>query len=168
MTARSQEDGFVAGAEALIFGVLVFVIGTLIVVNAWSVVDAKFAASAAAREAARAVVESATGPEHLEVARVAARRTLDGYGRPAAPMTVTSVGPSELVTSGPGPAGFRRCTEVGYEVEIRVPAVAFIGSRTIGEFRVSSQHHELIDPYRSGRPLDAGRGELEQGATCAW
>lgn len=165
MTARRGEDGFVAGAEALIFGVLIFVIGTLIVVNAWSVVDAKFATSAAAREAARAVVETATGPEHLAVARDAARRTLDDYGRPAASMTVTSVGPAELVTSGPGPTGFRRCTEVGYEVEILVPAIAFIGSASIGEFRVSSQHHELIDPYRTGRPL--APEEIEQGVACA-
>lgn len=165
MTGGPGEDGFVAGAEALIFGVLIFVIGTLIVVNAWSVVDAKFATSAAAREAARAVVETAAGPEHLEVARDAARRTLDGYGRPAASMTVTSVGPAELVTSGPGPDGFRRCAEVGYEVEILVPAIAFIGSTSIGEFRVSSQHHELIDPYRTGRPL--APEEIEQGVTCA-
>jgi hypothetical protein len=54
----SGDDGFAGGLEALVFGVLIFVIGTLLVVNAWAVVDAKFATSSAAREAVRAAVET--------------------------------------------------------------------------------------------------------------
>ena len=40
------------------FGVLIFVVGSLLIANAWAVVDAKLATTAAAREAARAYVES--------------------------------------------------------------------------------------------------------------
>ena len=50
---RRREQGFVAGGEVLPFGVLIFVLGTLLLVNAWAVIDAKFAVSSASREAAR-------------------------------------------------------------------------------------------------------------------
>jgi hypothetical protein len=49
-----DEGGAVGGLEVLPFGLLIFVVGILLVVNAWAVVDAKLAAEAAAREAARA------------------------------------------------------------------------------------------------------------------
>ena len=53
-----DDRGQVAGIEVLPFGFLVLVAGTLLVVNAWAVVDAKFAVDAAVREAARAYVEA--------------------------------------------------------------------------------------------------------------
>src|SRR5207248_1263005 len=53
-----DERGQIGGIEAVAFGVLVFVLGLLIVVNAWGVVDAKVAAAAAAHDAARAYVEA--------------------------------------------------------------------------------------------------------------
>ena len=57
----ADERGAVGGIEVLPLGMLVLVVGTLLVVNAWAVVDAKLAASAAAREAARAYVEAGDG-----------------------------------------------------------------------------------------------------------
>src|SRR5690606_2186473 len=45
---RRGERGQVAGIEALPFGLLIFVAGTLLVVNIWGVVDTKFAADTAA------------------------------------------------------------------------------------------------------------------------
>lgn len=153
--ARSQA-GFVAGAEALIFGVLIFVIGTLIVVNAWGVIDAKFATSAAAREVTRTVVESTPGTDLQARAEAVARSTLAGHGRGGADLRVTSVGAD----------GLSRCAEVGYEVEVTVPAVAFVGSVALGRFRVSSRHYELVDPYRSGLPVTDE--EREQGASCVF
>ena len=154
--ALRDQAGFVAGAEALIFGVLVFVIGTLIVVNAWGVIDAKFATAAAAREATRAVVESTPGSDLQATAEAVARATLDGHGRTGAEATVTPVGAATLA----------RCAEVGYEVEIRVPAIAFVGSVSLGDFRVTSRHYELVDPYRSGLPLT--EEEREQGVSCVF
>jgi hypothetical protein len=150
------EDGFVAGAEALIFGVLIFVIGTLIVVNAWGVIDAKFATSAAAREATRAVVESAPGDDLQTRAEAVARTTLAGHDRGGSDMRVTSVGAPALA----------RCAEIGYEVEVTVPAIAFVGSVAIGQFRVSSRHYELVDPYRSGLPVT--EEERAQGVSCVF
>lgn len=149
------QDGFVAGAEALVLGVLVFVVGTLIVVNAWGVVDAKFATAAAAREATRAVVESRPDADLQAVAEAAARATLDGHGRGGAAPSVTAVGEGAL----------RRCAEIGYEVAVTVPAVAAVGEAALGEFQVTSRHYELVDPYRSG--LGLTDRERERGASCA-
>ncbi|MBA2283441.1 MAG: hypothetical protein H0W25_19710, partial [Acidimicrobiia bacterium] len=48
-----DERGQMGGIEALPFGLLIFVVGALLVANAWAVIDAKLAVTAAAREAAR-------------------------------------------------------------------------------------------------------------------
>ena len=59
MTARCRGDaGQVGGIEALPFGLLIFVVGSLLIANAWAVVDAKFATDAAARQAVRTFVEA--------------------------------------------------------------------------------------------------------------
>src|SRR3954447_14686723 len=70
-----DERGQVGGLEALAFGLLIFVIGTLIVANAWAVVDAKFAVESAARQAARNYVEP--GHADVEAAAAAQRAGLD-------------------------------------------------------------------------------------------
>ena len=51
------DAGFVGGAEGILFGVVVFVFDTLLLFNAWAVIDAKMAVSSAARETARTLVE---------------------------------------------------------------------------------------------------------------
>ena len=56
-----SDAGMVGGIEALPFGLLVFVVGALLVANAWAVVDAKFAVDAAARQATRSYVEAEVG-----------------------------------------------------------------------------------------------------------
>ena len=147
-----DEGGFVAGAESLIFGVLIFVLGTLVVVNAWGVIDAKFATSAAAREAVRAVVESDGTSPHA-TARQAASQALSGHGRDTAGMGVV-----------PRWSGsFDRCEEVGYRVEVTVPALAVFGGVSVGSFTVGSEHYELVEPYRSGLDVD-----VDEGVTCAF
>lgn len=142
---RRSDRGQVAGIEVLPFGLLVFVVGALLVTNLWGVVDAKFAADAAAREAARYVVESADAGVDPAVVRGraedVARQTLDDHGR-RGPVTV-SVTPS----SGP----LQRCERVVVAVAIEVPAVRipFVGG--FGEpFAVTASHGELVDPTRSG------------------
>lgn len=132
-----DDAGFVAGFDGLAFGVLVFVFGTLVVVNAWQVVDAKFAAAAAAREAARVVVESADGSG----AEAAAVEAIEGHGRSPSRLT--------LVQSG----SFARCSRVIVEARYRVPLVVvpLIGGFGDG-LVVSARHAEVVDPYRSGLP----------------
>ena len=60
------EAGFAGGLEGLLFGLLLFVVGTLLVATAWGAVDTKFAVDAAARQAVRTYVEApdsaAAGP----------------------------------------------------------------------------------------------------------
>jgi membrane protein required for beta-lactamase induction len=82
MTAvRRDESGQVGGIDGLVFGVLVFVFGTLVVTNAWGVIDAKLATTSAAREAARTYVEAASAGDAGPAAEAAAREAILSHGR---------------------------------------------------------------------------------------
>ncbi len=152
-TGRRDQAGFVGGAEMLLFGVLVFVIGTLLIVSVWGTIEAKQAVAGAAREAARAYAEAdvLTDAEALAVADAAARASLEASGRHPVPganytITVVSTGASEA---------FERCERVVVEVAYDVPTVRLpIGGDGWGGSLVTvrSRHTELVDPYRSGIP----------------
>ncbi|HVF73946.1 MAG TPA: hypothetical protein VM938_02760 [Acidimicrobiales bacterium] len=134
------EAGQVGGLEGLVFGVLVFVFGTLLVVNAWAVVDAKSAAAAAAREATRSYVESSVADDADTRAREAGMAAFEGHGRSRDGATVVR-------TAGT----LDRCSRVVYEAAYVVPLlqVPLVGGIGRG-FRVSARHSEVVDPYRSG------------------
>lgn len=139
-----NERGAVGGFEVLPFGLLVFVAGTLLLTNAWAVIDGKLAASAAAREATRAFVES-TGDAEL-AALAAATSAIEGHGRDPGRMELTwDVGPD-----------LRRCAANTIVVRYRVPTftVPFIGAFGSGVIETSGRHTEIVDPYRSGLDLD--------------
>ena len=74
-----DDHGQVAGIEVLPFGLLTFVVGMLLVANAWGVVDAKMATTSAAREAVRAYVEASDADAAVAAADEAAA---GGHGRP--------------------------------------------------------------------------------------
>ena len=133
-----DERGVVGGLEALPFGVLVFVVGTLIVVNAWAVVDAKMSVSSAAREAVRAYVEAPEGTDAAAAARAAAQRTLQAMGRTARAPAISVSGT------------FVRCSRVTAEVAYRIPAVRLPWIGGLGSFTARSTATELVDPLRSG------------------
>lgn len=128
--------------EVIPFGVLTFVVGVLLVANAWAVIDAKMAVSAAAREATRAFVEAPVGGDPMGLADAAARSAIAGAGRDPAKLTLT---PLEAV--------FERCETVQYEASYRVPAVQvpWVGGFGAG-FTATARHAEVVDPYRSGLP----------------
>ena len=136
------DRGQVGGIEVLPFGFLVFVSVTLIVVNAWGVVDAKLAVTAAAREAVRAYVESTDENTANAAAARRAAETLTAYGR----------GGSRSVVTGPSLQGaYRRCARVTVTVShdlpvIRVPFIGGLGNLT----SVTSTFSEVVDPFRSG------------------
>jgi len=139
------ERGQAGGMEVLPFGLLIFVAGTLLLVNVWGVVDTRFAADAAAREAARWVVESAgraVPPEAIEAgATTIAEATMADHGKRG----------RVRVTVGPPDATFTRCERITVAVETSVPAIRlpFLGG--FGEpFAVRATHAELVDPTRSG------------------
>jgi hypothetical protein len=143
----------VGGFEAMPLGVLVLVVGTLLVANAWGVLDARIAASAAAREAARAFVEStATSVDAAAAeAEVAASEAMRGHGRDPARMALTSEGPLR----------FERCAPVTFVVAYEVPSVVlpWIDGFGPGAVTVRARHREVVDPYRDGVPTEAGAGE---------
>lgn len=145
------DDGFVAGSDALIFGVLVFVCGTLLVTNLWSVIDSKIAAENAAMEAARAYVEARTADEALAAADTAAHDVLDRSRRG-----------DEATVSLSTTDGFRRCSRVAVTVsrEVTLLAIPLVGDIG-GSMRVTGRHSELVDPYRSGETLRERAGNVD-------
>ena len=149
MSRLRDESGVVGGLEVLPFGVLVFVVGTLIVANGWAVIDAKLAASAAAREAARTFVESdaGTASEAWGEAQRAAHEALTGHGRSPARADVHPLGPLRL----------ERCFRATVEVSYRVAAVVVPWVGGFGDgFTASARHSEIVDPYRDGVPRQPG------------
>lgn len=147
---HGDEDGLAAGAEALAFGVLVFVVGTLLAVNAWVVVDAHLAANAAAREATRYLAETTepTWAEAMAQAELIAGETLEAHGKHGAAEFDVVEGLDEVLDAASQPDRCRRITvAVRYRVEsARMPLVtAWADNRW-----VTGRHSELVDPLRSG------------------
>lgn len=145
MTRVDDDRGQLAGIEALPFGILTFVVGMLLVVNAWGVVDAKQATTSAAREAVRAYVEAPDEPTAIDAARHAALQSIEGHGRNSANTTV------EIRHTDGRP--FARCTRVTVTVHHPVPALRLPWIGGYGHaFDVVASQSEVIDPYRSGLP----------------
>lgn len=139
-TERAGDGGFAGGIEVLPFAVLVFVLGTVLLVNAWAVVDAKLAVEAAAREATRAYVEAGDAAKAEDASAAAARAAFAASGRPPGGLRVEH-GASEYV----------RCVPVAFEVSykvraVRIPVIGGLGH----DFTVIGRHREIIDPFAAG------------------
>jgi hypothetical protein len=142
------QAGFVGGFEGLLFGLLVFVVGTLLVAAAWGVIDTKTAVDVAARQAARTYVEAPDANVAGVDAQQAADAALMGYGRnPSKAKVVLAQG------------SFARCDRISIAVSYRAPLMIlpFIGRVGTG-MSVRAEHSELVDPYRSGLAGTAGCG----------
>jgi len=137
------DGGQVGGIEVLPFGVLIFVVGSLLITNAWGVVDAEVAADAAAHQAVRTYVEAPDGAAATSRAQAAAAATLAGYGRRPELMHV------RIERAGDEP--FARCVPATVEIDYPVPAIRLPWIGGYGHaFDVHARHTELIDPYRTG------------------
>ena len=151
MTSVDWRDdrGQVAGIEAVPLGVLLFVVGALLVANAWAVVDAKMAVTSAAREAARTYVEANDGYTARTTALIAAREAIAAYGR----------NPDRLALTGDDVDGFARCHTITFTASYRVPAISLplIGGFGDG-FVVHASHTEVVDPFRD-RADDGSSGD---------
>lgn len=135
-----DEAGFVGGFEGLLFGLLLFVVGTLLVANAWAVIDTKAAAEVAARQAARTYVEAPSEVQARTGAQQAAGVALTGFGRDPSRAAVS-------VAAG----AFGRCQRITITVTypsplLELPWVGRVGSAE----HVRASHSELVDPYRTG------------------
>mgnify|MGYP000132380876 CR=1 FL=1 len=138
------DAGQVGGIEVLPFGFLIFVSVTLLLVNAWGVIDAKLATTSASREAVRAFVEASDLADAVTAAELRATKTLEAYGRSG-----NRTGVNALVLN----EGYSRCARIKLTVTYDVPALAipFIGG--FGDaITVQSTSTELIDPFRDGIP----------------
>ncbi len=148
-----DESGFAGGAEALPFGVLVFVIGGLLLANAWGVIDAKLAAYSAAREATRAYVESPSSSADYAIqnAQQAAGEAIAGHGRDPSKMKLVTV----------NDASYTRCSPITFEVSYPVSTISlpWVKGLGVGSITVRASHSELVDPYRSGVPGQHGSQE---------
>lgn len=151
MSRWHSEAGVVAGAEALVFGVLIFLGGSITVLNAWAVADAKMAVTAAAREGARAAVDApagATGGPLAAVVEDAARRALAAQGKDA-----------DNLTGAPRISGaVERCAPITVEVDYAVRGIRgpWFGSFGDVSMDVTGRHTEVVDPFRGGLEGEAG------------
>lgn len=148
MIRRTQhprhEAGQVGGIEVLPVALLVFVAGALLVANAWAVVDAKMAASSAAREAARAYAEVPAGMGQEEAWTRASMAAQDTFVTYEIAQDRVSLQP----LSAPNP---RRCARVVVEAGVAVPFITVPWLGAFGDgFVVQARHSELVDPFRSG------------------
>jgi len=138
-----DESGQVASIEVLPFALLLFVVGALLITNAWAVVDAKIAVDAAAHEAVRAYVEAPNDVSARIAAAQAAAATIVGHGRRVDKLAV------RVTHEGGQP--FERCVRVTGETSYPIPALQlpWIGGFSHA-FDVRSHYSERIDPFRSG------------------
>ncbi len=146
--ARRDDAGQAGGYEIIPFGLLVFVAGTLLIIDIFSVVDAHRGVQDAARAGAQASVHASSRAAADAAARRAAMAAIDGNGRTPARILVTF------------DDGFVRCGHVTVTVEehvpaIRLPFVGGVGRRS----RVTGTQTELIDPFRDGLGASGACGD---------
>jgi hypothetical protein len=142
---RHDDRGALGGIEILPLAVLIFVVGGLLVLNVWAVVDLKMAVSGAAREAARAYAETPAGLDGAaawERAAAAGQEAFTAHRR--APATATLVPVVD-------PGGPQRCARIVVEARAAAPSIALPVIGGIGQgLVVRARHSELVDPYRDG------------------
>jgi hypothetical protein len=142
-----DERGQLGGGEVIPLGLLILVVGSLLVANAWAVIDAKSAATTAAREAVRSYVESTSPSTAAADAELAARDAITALG-----LDPQRLGPMELEV----PA-FERCERVTVRLTYEVPAIPLPWSDGLGDgLDVTASHREIIDPLRNNVPGSAG------------
>ncbi|MTV24859.1 hypothetical protein FTX61_05430 [Nitriliruptoraceae bacterium ZYF776] len=141
-----EQTGAVAGVEAIAFGVLIFVLGTLVVANVWAAIDGRGAADGAARAAVRDVVRAEPGADLQRIARQAATAGLVAHG--VDPQRLRSVAVDGTLV---------RCGVVSVTVAHEVPLaiVPPLGANR-PSITVRSTHAAVVDPYRSGLPATPG------------
>lgn len=142
------DRGQAGGAEVIPLAFLTFVFALLVIVNAWSVVDADLATTSAAREAVRAFVEAPDEPSAFEAANAAASQAISGHGR--------STDATAIAVQYLDDRGWGRCSRVAVTVHHPMPAirVPVLGGYGHG-FDVIATGTEVIDPYRGGLEGDA-------------
>jgi len=138
-----------AGVETIPFGILVFIGGVLLVVNVWSVVDARMTVDSAARDYLRAYTGAARASDARSAGATAAHETVAARGRGAEPLAITA--PREVF----GPC---RSATVTVTLDVAAVRIPFLG--TIGSTSVSATETELVAPF------GAAIGPATDGTVC--
>jgi len=139
----ADDRGQVGGIEVLPFGILIFVIGALLVSNAWAIIDVKMALNAATREGVRAAAEARDAGDARNASQSAAHEAITAHGR--------SSGSLDVDDPDYHGGSFRRCNLVTVTARYPVPVISLPLIGTHGRaFTVSSSHTEIVDPFRSG------------------
>jgi hypothetical protein len=152
MTGRRLrgDAGQVAGIESVPFGLLVLVVGILLIAHTWAVVDAKFVATAAAREATRAYVESTEPDDAMRAARRAVADAVERSGRGFVTVDLRQA-----------TAGFGRCRPSRFETSVRIPMIGVPWRSDRPSVVVRAGQQEVVDPYRDGL---AGLADCREGS----
>jgi hypothetical protein len=139
---RRSERGVVAGLEGLVFGALILLGGTVLVVNAWSILDTRQALDGAAREYLRAYTEAPDAAAAERSGGQAVRSALGGRGRLLRSVRLQR----------PDPDRFGPCSEATVTLSATVPSVRIPFVGRFGTVDVRVVHHELVDAHREVIP----------------
>ena len=154
MRRRHWSDrGVVGGSDGLLAGVLVAMVGTLLIVNVWSVISARTDADAAVREYLRVYTRADSAAAGAAEADAAARASLVAAGRSNAAVSLTP----------PDSAAFGPCGLARVSLRLRAPLVRVPGFTNVGWHTVTADGSELIDPWRA---MNRGAGWRSGGAAC--
>ncbi len=129
----------VAGAEALALGALVLIVGMILVVNAWAVIDTRLALESAAREYLRAYTEADSPDEALQRGATSLMSVLED--RPALAERVR--------LTDPRGEQFGPCAAAAVSIAAIVPAIRMpLLDRGWGEHTVTVSAVELVDAHQ--------------------
>jgi hypothetical protein len=137
-----SERGVVAGLEGLVFSTLILLGGTVLVVDAWAVIDTRVALDGAAREYLRAYTEA---PDALTASRsgdIALQEALADRPRLRRALRVE---PPEATRFGP-------CSEANVTLTTTVPSIRIPYIGDFGSTTVRVRHRELVDAHREVIP----------------
>jgi hypothetical protein len=137
---RPNNEAGLGSVEVLPIGLLVMVTITMLVINAWAIVDAKMGVISAARQAARTTVETAD----------------TSRGEAAGNEAWRSTGRSEDISVRLG-GTIRRCGRIVATAEVNIPPIPLGFLDTWRPISVRATHSEVVDPYR---------GKLAGEASC--
>jgi hypothetical protein len=146
MTSRTRrahgERGQAAGIETIPLGVLVFISGTLLIVNAWAIVTNRSTADSLAREYLRAYTKESSRPDALAAGQRVVDAILHAHGIPRGRARIEP------------PTQWLACAPAIVTVHLSVPEVRapFLGG--FGTTEIVVTHRDRLDGYRAGLPTD--------------
>lgn len=152
MRTKSQR-GAVAGLDALMFGTLILLAGTLAVIHLWSIVETRTALDTAAREYLRSYTAARSGPDAVEAGGRAVDEVLRQRRTPL----------HDLRVRPPDPLLFGPCESATVHLSARISGVRLPFLADIGSTTVEVTATELVPAHRE---LLAGPAHDRRSTPC--